>query len=114
MENQMSSESKEREAKKFKFEGIRTYSSTEWLMDNRKKYRQVFDKREISFIYVELALENLEYGVQFWDAQVDLVCYWKRGGREIEFCKLNPEVKVAPDDRQVFIREGWGNHSKSI
>lgn len=114
MKNQISSEFNEGAMARFKFEGIRTYASTEWLMNNRKKYRQVFDRQEISFVYVELALDNLKYKEDFWEAQIELVCYWKRGGREVEFCKLNPEMKVSPDERRIFIREGWGSHSKSV
>ena len=40
--------------KKYKFKELKCYASTEWLIDNQKKYRQVFDRYEVSYIYAEL------------------------------------------------------------
>lgn len=34
------------EQKNWKFKELKIYSSTEWLADNKKKYRQVFDRLE--------------------------------------------------------------------
>ncbi len=34
--------------KKYKFKELKCYASTEWLIDNQKKYRQVFDKYEVN------------------------------------------------------------------
>ncbi len=114
MEKQQSSEWEGKEQSNFKFLSLRTYSTTEWLMNNQKKYRQVFDRQKVSFIYIELAIENLKYLSSNWDADIILVCFKKRGPREVELCKLNPQVKVEPGERKIYIREGWGNADKSI
>ena len=37
------------------FRNMKIYSSTEWLADNKKKYRSVFDKNESSYIYTEFS-----------------------------------------------------------
>ena len=43
---------------KYKFRELKVYSSTEWLADNNKKYRQVFDRYETSYIYAEFSFYN--------------------------------------------------------
>ena len=42
----------------FKFKELRVYGSTEYLADNQKKYRQVFNRSETSYIYAEITLFN--------------------------------------------------------
>ncbi len=34
------------ESKPYKFKELKAYTSTEWLADNKKKYRQVYDRLE--------------------------------------------------------------------
>ena len=48
--NQVMAESyKYPDVKNYKFRELKVYSSTEWLADNKKKYRQVFD---LSLIHI--------------------------------------------------------------
>ncbi len=54
------------EKEQFKFKELKIYSSTEWLAENRKKYRQVFDRHSTTFIYVELSFFN-----KFFDQKVE-------------------------------------------
>jgi hypothetical protein len=37
------------------FRNLKVYSSIEWLADNKKKYRSVFDKNDVSYIYARAA-----------------------------------------------------------
>ena len=43
---------------RWKFRDLKIYASTEWLADNKKKYRQVFDRHETTYIYAELSFYN--------------------------------------------------------
>ena len=43
---------------KYKFKDLKVYASTEWLADNKKKYRQVFDRFETTYVYAELSFFN--------------------------------------------------------
>lgn len=97
---------------KYKFRELKVYASTEWLADNKKKYRQVFDRYETSYIYAELSLYNKLFDVQDWEADVQLKCYsLKRGRREI--CTLDLKgKKISKLDPIVYIREGWGNKTE--
>jgi SpoVK/Ycf46/Vps4 family AAA+-type ATPase len=98
----------ETESNNFKFKELRAYSSTEWLADNRKKYRQVFDRYETTYIYAELSLYNKQFDVEDWEVDVELRCYALKKGRT-ELCNLPFHRKVTKYDPIVYVREGWGN-----
>jgi hypothetical protein len=83
------------------------YASTEWLADNKKKYRQVYDRMEASYVYAELSFFNKFFDLQSWDVEVTLRCLsMKRAGKEL--CRLQIRRNVSKYDSIVYIREGWG------
>ncbi|MFM8373559.1 MAG: hypothetical protein ACKOCO_14345, partial [Bacteroidota bacterium] len=55
------------ENKNWKFKELKVYSSTEWLADNKKKYRQVFDRLETSYVYAELSFQNKLFDREDWE-----------------------------------------------
>ncbi|MEM9921106.1 MAG: AAA family ATPase [Bacteroidota bacterium] len=98
--------------KKFKFRELKVYASTEWLADNKKKYRQVFDRYETTYIYAELSFFNKYFDEEDWEIDVELRCYSLKKGRK-EVCTLKFENrKVSKYDNVVYIREGWGNKNE--
>ncbi len=96
------------ENKNFKFKELRVYSSTEWLADNRKKYRQVFDRYSTSYIYAELSFYNKLFDNLDWEINIELKCYALKKVRK-EICNLEFRRKVSKYDHVVYVREGWGN-----
>ena len=104
----MAEESKHKNFSKFKFRELKVYSSTEWLADNKKKYRQVFDRFESTYIYAELSLFNKLYDTEDWDVDIILKCFSLRQGKT-NICELELRKKVSKYDHIVYIREGWGN-----
>jgi SpoVK/Ycf46/Vps4 family AAA+-type ATPase len=94
--------------KNYKFRELKVYASTEWLADNKKKYRQVFDRTKASYIYAELSFYNKKYDQEDWEVEVELRCYSLRRGRK-ELCILPFKRKVSRHDNVIYIREGWGN-----
>ncbi len=95
--------------KRFKFRELKVYGSTEWLADNKKKYRQVFDRHESSYIYAELSFHNKLYDEEDWDIEVELRCFSVKKAARKELCVLPFKRKVSKYDSVVYIREGWGN-----
>jgi SpoVK/Ycf46/Vps4 family AAA+-type ATPase len=98
----------ESEFVKHKFRDLKVYCSTEWLADNKKKYRQVFDRYETNYLYAELSFFNKYFDVDDWDVRIVLKCFSLKKGRK-ELCELHFERKVSKYDHVVYIREGWGN-----
>ena len=109
MEDQSSSS----ENKNFKFKELRVYSSTEWLADNKKKYRQVFDRYETAYIYAELSFYNKMFDRDSWDVEIELKCYEVKTTRK-QLCNLSFKKKISKFDDTVYIREGWGNKKEGF
>ncbi len=99
--------------KKYKFRELMVYSSTEWLADNKKKYRQVFDRYETTYVYAELSFHNKEFDRSVWEVNIELKCFeTTTPAREV--CALSFKRKVSKYDNVVYIREGWGNKKEGI
>lgn len=97
----------------YKFKELKVYSSTEWLANNTKKYRQVFDKYDTSYIYVELSLFNKRFDEENWEVDIQLKCFELKKNRK-KLCELNIKKKVSKYDPVTFIREGWGNKKEGV
>ncbi|NNE25788.1 MAG: AAA family ATPase [Saprospiraceae bacterium] len=93
--------------KNYKFKELNVYASTEWLADNKKKYRQVFNGNTCSYIYAELAFYNKRFDEKAWNINVELKCF--ESTRKKKICNLEFNKKVSKQDNIVYIREGWGN-----
>jgi AAA+ superfamily predicted ATPase len=98
-------------SQKYKFKDLKVYASTEWLADNKKKYRQVFDRFETTYVYAELSFFNKYFDEEDWEVEVQLKCYALKKGRR-EVCDLTLQKKVSKYDHIVYIREGWGNKAE--
>lgn len=108
MEESLEEIIKSGDVKKFKFKELKVYASTEWLADNRKKYRQVFDRFETTYIYAELSFYNKYFEKDAWDADIELKCFSLIKAKK-EVCNLSFRRKISKYDHTVYIREGWGN-----
>lgn len=92
----------------FKFKDLKIYSSTEWLADQKYKYRQVFDRYETTFIYVELSFYNKYFDTQAWEAAIRLKCFALHHPNQ-ELCSLEFKRQVSNYESIVQVQEGWGN-----
>lgn len=96
-----------KDIKNYKFKELNVYASTEWLANNKKKYRQVFNGSTCTYIYTELAFYNKLYDEDSWNVNIELRCY--EMGKKKKICSLEFNKKVSKQDNIVYIREGWGN-----
>lgn len=93
---------------KFKFKELRIYNSTEWLAEQKHKYRQVFDRYNTAFVYVELSFHNKYFDVETWDASIILKCFSLNNNKH-ELCHLVITKQVFKYESIVYVQEGWGN-----
>jgi SpoVK/Ycf46/Vps4 family AAA+-type ATPase len=91
----------------YKFKELNVYSSTEWLANNSKRYRQVFLSGEVSYIYAELSFFNKKFDESNWTVNVRLNCF--ELGKKKKICGLEFNKKITKKDNIGYIREGWGN-----
>ncbi|MTB51464.1 AAA family ATPase [Lewinella sp. W8] len=96
----------------YKFKELKVYNSTEYLWENVKKYRQVFDRFETAYIYTELSLYNKHFDVEDWSLRVDLKCFSIEDQKQREICSLTIEKEVSKFDHIIYLREGWGNQKR--
>lgn len=94
--------------KNYKFKELKVYSSTEYLDENKKKYRQVFDSSQTAYIYAELSFFNKLFDREGWEAEIELKCFEIKNLKK-QVCNLNFKKKISKFDNIVYIREGWGN-----
>lgn len=96
---------------KYKFKEIKIHSSDEWMADGTKKYRQVYDRYETTFLRVELSFFNKLFDEDEWEANVQLKCYFVNGSQQKELCSSNHKRKVLKDENIVYIRDSWGTQN---
>jgi AAA+ superfamily predicted ATPase len=94
---------------KYKFKEIKSHSSDEWMADGTKKYRQVYDRYETTYMRVELSFFNKLFDEDEWEATVSLKCFYVNGSQQRELCNLSQKRKVLKDENIVYIRDSWGN-----
>jgi len=96
----------------YKFKDTKTYTSTEWMIYGKKKYRKVFQRKDVDYLYFELSIYNLRYQEDDWDTKFQITCYQKTNSSNKKICDLKFE-KLIPADNNIFtLREGWGNIKK--
>jgi len=93
------------DTKPYKIRDRKVYASKEWLAENRKKYRQVFDRAETTYLYAELSFFNKRFDVSEWDFECVIKAFTKD---DKEICDMKVHRRVSAEDQVVYIREGWG------
>jgi len=96
--------------KRFKFKSLLTFCNNEWMVNNLKRYRTTFDKAEIDYIRVELALYNKLFDEEDWSGKVNLKCFDLKGKEE--FCNRELVIGVKKEENIFYVRDGWGVEAK--
>ncbi|MBC7863130.1 MAG: hypothetical protein IAF38_09160, partial [Bacteroidia bacterium] len=96
---------------KYKFKSLKLYSSDEWMVDETKRYRTVFEKSELKHLRVELALNNKEFDKSDWACKVELKAFKIENAEKKELCNLDVGVYADKKDAVIFVRDGWGTYS---
>ncbi len=94
--------------KRFKFKNLFVYSSDEWMANSTKRYRNIFDKAETTYLRFELALFNKLFDEEDWTAKVSVRCEEVVTTGNVIICTLDSELKVSKEDNIVYVRDGWG------
>ncbi len=96
----------------YKFRDLKVFGSTEWLANNEKKYRLVYDEAECTFLYCELSFFNKLFDEEDWEIRINLKCVNNIDGTEI--CSLVADRTIKKDENIVFVREGWGVKTSGV
>lgn len=97
---------------KFKFKDIKVYSSNEWMAWGGKKYRQVFESSETTYMYFEVSLYNKLFDEEDWDIVLTVKGFQlEPGDKRRELCSIDLPRKVSKEDNIIYFRDGWGMES---
>lgn len=94
---------------KYKFKELKVHGSDEWMADGTKKYRQVYDRYETTYMRAELSFFNKLFDEDEWEASINLKCSFISGTHQRELCNLTQKRKILKDENVVYIRDSWGN-----
>lgn len=97
----------------FRFISLQSYADTEWLADNKKRYRQVFDAFELRYVYAELSFYNKAFDQFDWQANMVLICL-KKDAKNTQICRLEFIKEISSQESIIYLREGWGNKKPGI
>ncbi|MCS7073355.1 MAG: AAA family ATPase, partial [Bacteroidia bacterium] len=89
----------------FKFRDMKVFGSNEWMANNEKKYRLVYDQSETTYIWAEFSFYNKKFDEESWNLNCQMKCF-SSNNRLI--CDQNADMTVQKDDNIVYIRKGWG------
>ena len=100
----------------YKFRALKTFASNEWLAEGKKKYRQVFDQDELSYIHVEFSFYNKLFDEEDWEANIHLRAYRinEDGGSPEEICKLELQKHISQYQDIIYIREQQGQDQTGV
>ncbi|MCK6616415.1 MAG: AAA family ATPase [Cyclobacteriaceae bacterium] len=93
----------------YKFRDLKIHASDEWMADGTKKYRQVYDRYETTFMRAELSFYNKLFDEAEWEVTVTLKCFHFAQSGKQELCSLEQQRKVLKEENIVYIRDSWGN-----
>jgi len=92
----------------FKYKDMKVFGSSEWLANNEKKYRLVYDESESTYIWGEFSFYNKKFDEEKWQLNCLIKCFNTKGE---EICSQDASREISSDENIVFIRKGWGNDS---
>ncbi|MBS1486549.1 MAG: AAA family ATPase [Bacteroidetes bacterium] len=93
---------------KYKYRDLKVHSSDEWMADATKKYRQVFDRYETTYMRVEFSFFNKLFDEEDWEGVFTTKCFYNNGSQKNELCSLEQKRKIGKDENIVYIRDSWG------
>ncbi len=98
----------------YKFREMKMHASDEWMADATKKYRRVFDRYEITYMYVEFSVFNKLFDEAEWEGSFRTKCFSINGSQKNEICNQEEKRKVLKEENIVYLRHSWGNPNKGV
>ncbi len=93
----------------FKFKSLKFFSSSEWMANNLKKYRKVFDKQEISYMHAMFSFYNKLFDEENWDAIVSVKTFkLNEKNEKEEIFSLEENIKINKEDNIIDVEKSWG------
>jgi len=92
----------------FRSRGLSTYVSQVLLHDNQRIYRSVFEKNEISYMYVDFTFFNKKFDEEDWDANIRFDLYRMDDDEPVMLDSTDIERKISMMENMVVVTDNWG------
>ncbi len=92
----------------FKFKSLKTFSSDEWMADDTKKYRRVFDRNEISYLRWELRFYNKLFDEEDWETDVEIRVFYIDRDEYKNVCNLKESLNIKKEENEIIHYKNWG------
>jgi hypothetical protein len=93
--------------KLFEIISLNTFTDIDALYWNNKKYREVFLKEEVGYLYFDLALHNYMYRIADTEIHLKAICIEETDNNNL-ICTIEKDFVMGQDVSVFNIREGWG------
>lgn len=94
---------------KYKIKSVQTYA---WdrVMNQRKKFRRVFDQSEINYLSVALEFYNKLFDEEDWRTEITFQAHTLDGDKKThQHCSDKKKYTITKDQNIVTLDFGWGN-----
>jgi SpoVK/Ycf46/Vps4 family AAA+-type ATPase len=94
--------------KNYKYKSLKIFSSSEWMVNSTKKYRQVFEKDEITYLRTELSFYNKKFDEADWKTKITIKAFDVSDKKRKELFNLYKNITVSKSENIVYAYESWG------
>jgi len=84
-------------------------SSSEWMAESKKRYRRIFDRQEIRYLYFTFSFINKLFDEEDWEAEITLEIL---NSKNKSLTQLSEKVKITKDQNEYFHYDSWGNKNQ--
>ncbi len=103
---------KSKKPNNYKFKSLCTYSWNK-VVSNKKKFRKLFDRWELSYLSAELTFYNKLFDEENWSTEIVLKAFSiENGTKSTMLCEYKKKVEVDKSQNIVIIDYGWGSDKK--
>ncbi|MDZ7742634.1 MAG: AAA family ATPase [Bacteroidota bacterium] len=96
----------------YKFKSLEAFN-WENQVNNKKSYRTVFDKFELTYLGVEFSFFNKKFDEEDWKTHVSLVVFqYDNNKKGNKICTIERDVDVPRTENLVVVSEGYGNDNR--
>jgi SpoVK/Ycf46/Vps4 family AAA+-type ATPase len=97
-----------RQSEYFRSDGLKTYTHGPIIMNTQRLYRSVFEKSELSYVYVDFSFFNKKFDEEAWEAEVEFVLYRIGDEQSVLLDVMTYPLTIATTQNRVVVSDNWG------
>jgi SpoVK/Ycf46/Vps4 family AAA+-type ATPase len=93
----------------FRSESLKTYIHGLKILNSDRLYRSVFERDELTYVYVDFSFFNKKFDEHDWDAEVEFVLYQIVNGISVLLDTTAYQIEVKTSQNKVLVSYNWGD-----